>query len=134
VERALAKLGVSTADLKSLASGHSSPAPPTCWPHWGDDPLALVGSPATFAGFHNEGDGAGDEVLWSRSTLDAALGSGAGESLLEAVEECAPTLGGVFVLLGRHRAALLEEHLGATVAEVGEYDGHELERVVARLI
>jgi hypothetical protein len=40
----------------------------------------------------------------------------------------------VLVLLGRHAAALLEEHLGAAVAEVGEDDGDQLVSLLFRLV
>ena len=49
-----------------------------------------------------------------------------GEPLGHPVEEAAPAGSRPLVHLGRERAALLEVHLGAAVAEVAEHDGDQL--------
>src|SRR5437588_7149064 len=59
--------------------------------------------------------------------IPARVDSGAGDPLLETVEECPPAVSGAFVLFGRHRTALLEEHLCAAVRELVEDDGDQLE-------
>src|SRR5512132_2129737 len=63
----------------------------------------------------------------TRSPTEFSSGmSGLGQALCDAVEEGAPSFLGALVHLGRQRSALLEEHLGAAVADVGEDDGDEL--------
>src|SRR5829696_6813442 len=64
----------------------------------------------------------------------AARSALAGQPLVESREEGAPALLGVVVLVGALVPALLEAHLGAPVAEVGEDDGDELVAVVVGLV
>ena len=58
--------------------------------------------------------------------------SALGQAFVEAVEEDRPALLGALILLGREAPALLEEHLGAAVAEVGQHDDDQLVDVVLR--
>ena len=57
-----------------------------------------------------------------------------GQPLVEPREEGAPALLRAFVLVRALVPALLEAHLGAPVAEVGEDDGDELVAAVAGLV
>src|SRR6266542_3235829 len=59
---------------------------------------------------------------------------GLGQVLRDPVEEGRPPFLGPLVLLGRHASALLEEHLGPAVAEIGEDDDHQLVGVLPRLV
>src|SRR6266542_846569 len=59
---------------------------------------------------------------------------GLGQVLRDPVEEGRPPFLGPLVLLGGHASALLEEHLGPAVAEIGEDDDHQLVGVLPRLV
>src|SRR2546421_12693869 len=58
----------------------------------------------------------------------------AGQPLVDPREEGAPALLRAIVLVGAHVPALLEAHLCAPVAEVGEDDGDELVAAPAGLV
>src|SRR5262249_2068835 len=56
--------------------------------------------------------------------------SGGGQALGDPIEEGGPALLGAVVLLRAHVTALLEQHFGPAVAEVGENDAHELVLII----
>src|SRR5215208_1070793 len=60
--------------------------------------------------------------------------SSPGEAPVDLAEERRPALAGALVRLGRHLAGLLEVHLGALVAGLGELDRAELVQVLRRVI
>src|SRR6185437_16116884 len=70
----------------------------------------------------------------SREGDSGVADSGSREPLIDPFEERAPAVGRALVLLGRHRPALFEAHLGPLVAEVSEHDCYDLKGAGARLI
>src|SRR5437016_7606596 len=70
----------------------------------------------------------------ARSARAAADRSRVGEALVHTVQEGRPPGAGALVFLGRQQPMLLEQHLGAPVAEVGEHDDDQLVPFVVGLV
>src|SRR5918999_1374046 len=78
--------------------------------------------------------GSSDKTWPKQPPEPSSQRSARGQTLRDAVEEALPPLPGTLVLLRRHLTALLEGHLGAAVAEIGEDDGADLAVVRARMV